>query len=189
MGSCQTDNDGNYNVQWVNTASGPFIIKAEWTGNETYSGTSNSTTLSFLPYQDQQVFYVESNSTVSALAFNSTSMQLSFTVSGPSGTTGYVKATIAKSLLTNAQNVRVYIDENQLQYAVTSTPNSWVLTFNYFHSTHQIRIVMAPNTASSAPGFLGTSFPMEYGYAIVAALAFAVVLTVIALAIRRRKAS
>ncbi len=188
IGLCQTDIDGNYNVQWVNTASGPFIIQAEWRGDATYSGTSNSTTLSFLPYQNQQVFSVESNSTVSELAFNSTTMQLSFTVSGPSGTTGYVKATIAKTLLTESQNVKVYLDENQLQYLITSTQNSWVLTFNYAHSTHQVRIEMAPNKPSTEPkqtGFLGTGLPIEYGYATVTVIVL-VVMVAFTIMFRRR---
>ena len=47
----------------------------------------------------QSDFSVESNSTVTDLAFNSASQELSFTVSGPSGTTGYVDAYKAKSLM------------------------------------------------------------------------------------------
>ena len=131
IGSGTTNSAGEYNIQWVNTASGTFTLKIEWNGDEEYLGASATTTLSFLPYQNQQVFFVESNSTVSALAFNSTSLELSFTVSGPSETTGYVKVTIAKSLVSNPENIKVYLDENQLNYEVTSNTDSWLLTFTY----------------------------------------------------------
>ena len=111
---------------------------------------SNSTTLSFLPYQNQNVFLVESNSTVSALAFNSTSSELSFTVSGPSGTTGYVKATIAKSLVNNPQDFKVWLGYgNQLTYKVDSSVDSWQLTFNYHHSTHQVVINLVNSKANT----------------------------------------
>jgi hypothetical protein len=63
-----------------------------------------------------------------------TSSELSFTVNGTSGNTGYVKVTIAKSLVSNAENVKVYLDGNQLNYEVTSNTDSWLLTFMYLHA-------------------------------------------------------
>jgi PKD repeat protein len=138
--SDDTDVFGNYSATWIPTATGTFIIKAEWAGNSTYSGASSNTTLGCVPYKNQYVFSVESNSTVSALAFNSTDQMLSFTVSGPSGTRGYTKVTIAKSLVANATNIRVYMDGNQTQYSITSTDDSWLLTFNYKHSTHKVAV-------------------------------------------------
>ena len=145
VGSGTTNSAGEYSIQWVNTASGTFTLKAEWNGNDEYLGASATTTLSFLPYQNQQVFFVESNSTVTALAFNSTSLELSFTVNGTSETMGYVKVTIAKSLAENAADIKVYLDGNQLNYDVTSNPDSWLLTFTYAHSTHNVMISLAAN--------------------------------------------
>jgi len=133
-----TDNFGRYYVQWIPTATGYFTIKAEWAGNTTHSGTSSTITLSAIPYQNQYVFSVESNSTISALAFNTTDWKLSFTASGPSDTKGYVKITVAKSLIFNITNIRVYLDGNQIEYSIVSLDDSWLLTFNYIHSTHQV---------------------------------------------------
>ena len=147
ISSSLTDEQGNYKIQWVNSASGTFTLKAEWSGDSTYIGASNKTTLSFLPSQNQQVFIFESNSTVTALAFNNETSTLSFNVTGQSGTTGFVRATIAKSILANGENLQAYIDGQQLQYSLTSTVDSWVYCFNYSHSTHQISIHLA-NSAS-----------------------------------------
>jgi uncharacterized protein YxeA len=168
IASDTTNSAGEYNIQWVNTASGTFTLKAEWNGNDDYLGASATTTLSFLPYENQQVFFVESNSTVSALAFNSTSSELSFTVNGTSGTTGYVKVTIAKSLVSNAENIKVYLDGNQLNYEVTSNPDSWLLTFTYMHSTHQVRINLA-NAAGDT--VLGIEYWILIAVVIVIAVA------------------
>jgi parallel beta-helix repeat protein len=148
ISSSFTDEAGNYNMQWISNASGTFTLQASWSGNSLYAGVSNSTTLSILPYENEQIFFIESNSTLTALAFNSTNSELSFSVSGPSNTTGYVKVTIAKSLIPNGENVRVYLDGNQLNYSITLTANSWLLEFTYPHSTHQVTVQLATSTTS-----------------------------------------
>jgi hypothetical protein len=151
VSSALTDEQGNYNIQWLNSASGTFTLKAEWSGDSDYLSTSNTTTLSFLPLQKQSVFFVESNSTVYGLAFNNETSTLSFNVTGPSGTTGYVKATISKSLLTNAQGLQVFMDGNQLNYSLTSEADSWAVIFYYHHSTHQIGIYLGTNQSTKEP--------------------------------------
>jgi hypothetical protein len=105
-----------------------------------------------IPVPGQSFFYVESNSTVTELFFNSTNSELSFTVSGESETAGYVKVTIAKSLISSVQNVKVYLDGNQLDVAITSNEDSWLLSFTYMHSTHHVRISLATNAATTLLG-------------------------------------
>ncbi len=169
IGSDITNDAGEYNIQWVNVASGTFALKVEWAEDAGYQETSNTTTLSFLPYDNQNVFHVESNSTISELAFKSTGSELSFAVTGPNGTTGYVKATITKSLISNASETKVYMDGNQLDYTVTSTANFWVFTFNFHHSTHQVIIDLAAN-ATTESTILGMPY---WVWAAVAAIVIA----------------
>lgn len=146
-----TNEQGEYNVQWINSASGTFTLKTEWSGDAIYSSASNTTTLTFLPYENHQVFLIESNSTVYAFAFNNDTSTLNFNVTGPSGSTGFVRATIAKQFLSNGDNLQVYLDGKQLNYSVTSGVDSWVLTFNYSHSTHQVSIHTETNASSLEP--------------------------------------
>lgn len=146
-----TDQLGKYYINWIPPATGFFTVKAVWTGNTTHFGATNNISLSTIPYQNQYVFSVESNSTISALAFNSTSLELSFTVSGESGTRGYVKVTIAKSLISNIADVKVYIDGNQTEYSATSQDDAWILTFTYTHSIHQVTIDLKPEIVNGRP--------------------------------------
>jgi hypothetical protein len=169
IGSAITNDAGEYSIQWVNVASGTFTLKASWAENVGGQEISAVTTLSFVPYDGQILLFVESNSTVSTLAFQSTSSELSFTVSGPENTTGYVKATIAKSLISNAENIKVYLDGSQLDYEVTSNADSWLLSFTYRHSTHQVSINLAINASGTT--FLG----IEYWTLIVVAIIIAVI--------------
>lgn len=142
--------DGSYTAVWVPSATGTYIVKATWVGNDTIEPVEVVRMLSVTSFNDQYVFSVTSNSTVSTLFFNSNNSELRFTVSGPSGTTGYVKATIAKNLLANSDGFKVYLDGNQLNYSIVSTDSSWVLTFNYIHSTHQVNIIFASNMVASS---------------------------------------
>jgi hypothetical protein len=96
--------------------------------------------LNTIPYENQYVFAVESNSTVSALVFNSTSSELSFAVGGQSGTKGYAKVTVAKSLVGDVTDIKIYLDGNELPYSVTSIDDSWLLTFSYAHSIHNVSV-------------------------------------------------
>jgi hypothetical protein len=93
-----------------------------------------------VPYADEHVFSVESNSTVSAFAFNSTSLELSFSISGLDGTGGYVKLTVAKSIVADVADIRVFLDGRELVYSASSSGDSWLLVFTYAHSTHDVAI-------------------------------------------------
>jgi hypothetical protein len=150
ISSSFTNDFGEYSVQWVGTASGNFTLRAGWSGNSTHLGASSSTTLSILPYEKQMVFFVESNSTVTALAFDSVSSELKFSVTGSSGTTGFVRATVAKSLVANGAGLKVYLDGDQLKHEAISNADSWLLYFTYMHSTHQVSINLA-NSDSVIP--------------------------------------
>jgi len=112
------------------------------TNTEGLSGSASKLVTTEVAVAD--VFSVASNSTVSDLSFNSTSLELSFTVAGPSGTTGLTRVTIARTLVANVTNLKVFLDEKPLQYSTTETGDSWVVSFTYTHSTHYIMLALNP---------------------------------------------
>jgi len=144
--SVTTTAEGDYFVEWMPTATGNYLVRVSWEGNETLyvAGTEVYSTLAVIPVEGKYVFSVISNSTVSELAFNSTSRVLSFTVSGSSGTMGYTKVTIAKTLIGDINELKVYLDGNQISYAVVSTEDSFLLDFTYQHSTHEVVVSLGP---------------------------------------------
>jgi hypothetical protein len=182
VGSDTTNVDGEYTIQWVNTASGTFTLTVEWSGDSVYEPSSNTTTLTFLPYQNQNIFLVESNSTVTALAYNSTTSELSFSVSGASETTGYVKITLSKTLTSSPENIKVYLDGNQLDYLVASNDDSYQLTFNYHHSTHQVTITLGSTSSASF-------FQTQLGELVIVGVALAISIAAVLIALRKRKKS
>jgi hypothetical protein len=136
--STQTDSSGRYSAVWIPPATGYFTIKAGWTGNATHYSSSGSTTINSVTFGGEYVFSVESNSTISELFFNSTDRTLSFNAQGASGTQGYAKIIVAKSLVADLEDMMVYLDGNQVEYSVQSNVDSWCLIINYAHSTHRI---------------------------------------------------
>jgi len=157
--SCTTDNAGNYLATWIPTATGTFTLNATWNGTDTVSPANSTTTLNCLSY-DQYVFSVESNSTISGLAFNAANRVLSFTATGPDGTNGYVSATLAKNLTANPAGVKVLIDGNQVACSPTSTSDSCRLYFTYQHSTHTVVIdLSAAAQPTPTPTPLPTATP------------------------------
>ena len=98
----------------------------------------------------QTVFSVDSNSTVTNLAFDSYSNELSFSVAGETGTAGYVDACIGKNLVENVSTIHAFIDGTEAAYTVSEIGNSWILHFTYHHSSHNIKFDLAGETESSA---------------------------------------
>jgi len=145
IGSAFTNQKGTFNVQWVNNASGAITLNAQWKGNSTYAPVNTNITLNFLPITNTEMFSVESNSTITSLGFNSSIHELSFNVSGKSGTSGYTKIFIAKSILTDTQDLTVQIDGKQIDYQLTETEAKWVLSFSYNHSTHRVSLYFPSN--------------------------------------------
>lgn len=179
ISSSSTNNVGEYSVQWINTASGTFTIKAQWAGNATHNGVSNITSLSILPIEDKTTFLVESNSTISALEFNSTTSELNFVASGQSGTGGYTKVAIAKSLISNSENIKVYLDGNHVEHSLSSNSDFWILNFGYSHSSHHVSIRIQSSLTTNLLG-------MDYWY-LIFAIAIVTIVVIICLLIWQLK--
>jgi hypothetical protein len=178
IGSGVTDLLGGYSIQWVTGASGSFNLKVQWDGDSAYQGTYNTTTLNILPYQNKQVFFVESNSTITSLEFNSTSLAFGFSVTGPSGSSGYTKATIAKTLAPNSNGPTVSLDGKEVNCTITSSNDYWIIEFTYHHSTHQVNINLNSNTKENSPTD-PTSNTLLWGSVILAIISAVVALALI----------
>lgn len=144
-----TDSNGEFSAVWTPSVTGNYFLRAIYAGNSGYSQVTNVVNFAVLPFKEDSVFSVASNSTLSALAFNSTSQELSFRVSGESGTIGYVDIFVAKSLMSDVSNLIVYFDGNQLASSTESQGDSWLVSFMYRHSVHQVTLSLGAQ--SSAP--------------------------------------
>jgi hypothetical protein len=148
--SVTTNVAGAFSGSWLPTATGNFIMKAEWQGDDSYSGASDARNISVTRPTGQSLVFVESNSTLSSLSFNSSANEVSFTVSGPTGTAGYVRFLVSKTLMGNLTEFKAYMDGNETTFTVTEQGDMMVLYFEYHHSSHAFTI---SQSASPIPEF------------------------------------
>ncbi len=144
-----TDNDGSFSSIWMPFVSGHYVLKATYEGDTVYSPASTIVSFAVLPFEDQSIFSVTSNSTVFAFAFNATTSELSFKASGPDGTMGYAQVTIAKTVMGDADSIKVLLDGKEINYSSVSDNDSITLTFDYSHSIHHITISPSVNSKQS----------------------------------------
>jgi hypothetical protein len=146
-----TDANGAYAITWLAPATGNFLMKTEWAGDSSYAGTLEFKNISVARGTGEALFLAESNSTLSSLAFNSTLKEISFTASGPSETTGYIRFIISKMLVENLTDFRVFLDGQQIQFTANSEGEMQVLYFQYSHSSHSILIKMLTSATADSP--------------------------------------
>ena len=140
-----TDDNGGFTAVWMPSATGNYLINATWAGDAAYSRASTIVNFAVTPFvQGQSVFSVASNSTLSRFSFNSVTKELSFSVAGTSGTTGYVAVYIPKSLMSDAANLTVLLDGEQIACYTESQTDTWAVSFSYHHSTHNVVFNLDP---------------------------------------------
>jgi len=103
--------------------------------------------------ETEYVITTVSNSTVTDLNFDQASKQLSFNVSGTSGTTGFCNITVPAELMSG--DFTLYLDDTPLVEGVNYTESyngtHYVFSVTYVHSSHAIDIV----STDVVPDFAG----------------------------------
>ena len=143
-----TDGAGGFSVLWMPSATGNYMVRGVWMGYAEYSAVNATVNFAIASYDAGSFFSINSNSTLSALSFDSATKQLSFTVNGSTGTTGYVEVYIPKSLLVDASNLKVKLDGNPIEYTYELQNDAWLITFTYHHSNHQVTMNLNSNSHS-----------------------------------------
>lgn len=153
IGETNTSDTGTYTVYWLPPATGNYLINATYWGNSISSPVFKAINVLVEPSnsnQSETVFTVDSNSTVTDLAFNSTNAQLSFSVTGATGTTGYATVSVSKTLVADPSTIQAYIDDTPANFTVSSAGDNWILNFSYHHSSHNIEFDLNSNTTGSS---------------------------------------
>jgi hypothetical protein len=181
-----TNGDGSFSALWLPSATGNLLLKAIYNGNSLYCGTKTIVNLAITQVNNKEdnLFSVSSNSTLTELFFNSSSSELSFSVSGENGTGGYVDAYIPKSLVTNASSLRIYLDGEEIEYSIASQDDSWLLHFTYHHSTHKVALTFNSVVTQN-------NEPLIENWMLIACIAVIAVIAIIVVAtpVSRRKTS
>jgi hypothetical protein len=101
--------------------------------------------------QSQTLFTVASNSTVTSFSYNAVTTQLTFGVSGPDGTMGFVQVCIPKSSLPDPTVMKVTLDGSTVDTTYLPSGNVWLIIFVYHHSNHNVVMTLNPLAATPTP--------------------------------------
>ncbi len=141
-----TGSDGSFSALWQPSATGNYLIKAFLEKTTTMNEATKVVNFA-LANQENSVFSLTSNSTITQFNFNPDGKELSFIASGPSGTKGYVDLYIPKDILDDASQLKAYVDGNQVSFSSQSQSESWLIQFDYSHSQHKITLTIEETTA------------------------------------------
>jgi len=85
-------------------------------------------------------FVVEtvSNSTISG--FNYSVDEISFNVSGDPGSLGFCNVSVPRALVKPGYTIKVYFDDNPVNYSLSENSTHYFVYFTYKHSTHRVNI-------------------------------------------------
>ena len=193
IGETNTFDNGSYTVYWSPPISGSYLINATYWGNSMYSPVFKAVNVlveSSTVNQSETVFSVDSNSTVSDLAFDSANALLSFSVTGATETSGYVNVCVSKSLVADASTIQAYIDCYPADFTVSSSGESWILHFSYHHSSHNIEFNLNSHTSGSSTSSPEKvpEMPQETLLIIVAALTVVGIVGLMLFLMRKKRA-
>jgi hypothetical protein len=146
----KTDDNGRFAADWQLPASGIYTVKALWSGDQKYEQSAKTISFAVTPFQNNEVFSITSNSTITDLKFDSANMQLSLMVNGSSETTGYINIVMAQSLVPNADALKIYLDGKEVAHTIEAQSDYWLITFTYHHSSHKVTIDLVPSTTQNS---------------------------------------
>jgi len=146
-----TDLNGNgigdtpYTIDANNQDRYPLIVPAVWN----YSNP--------IPVVWAGAIYpvaLSSNSTISGFKFNQPQMQISFNVTGPSGTVGYCNVTIQKTLLADSPWTITIDDVPKTDYTKTENGTHTFIYFTYTHASTSHIVIQGTSVIPEFPKFL-----------------------------------
>ena len=176
ISSVKTGGSGNYLATWAPLATGNYILRVEWPGNDTHSLSSSSITLSSIPYKGQYVFTVESNSSISEMAFNDADSVLSFSVSGSNGTWGHARLVVAQDLVKDVKNITVSADGATAAFNATLVGGSYILALDYPDSVRRLSVDLDATVPTVISGEGGVSWHLYLTVVSIAVIGAAVLL-------------
>jgi hypothetical protein len=150
LATVKTDSNSHYSYTWTPEENGTYQFMAMWEGdNNTFGDVSGVLTLTVPTCVFVFVFEVEgfqvimqTNSTISAFNFSQPLNQISFNVTGPTGTAGFCNVAIPNDLLSGEFSVQKdgSLLVKDVDYTQTYNGTHYIFYITYTHTTHVIEI-------------------------------------------------
>ncbi len=141
--------DGNYSITWDSLSLGYYTIRSSYQGTESVRGVAKTSNLLITQFSNQ-TFSISSNSTLSDVSFSSTAKEINFTVSGTSGTLGWLDIFTTESFIPEISALKIYLDGAEVNFSPTLEGGALSIHFTYTHSTHIINVALSMSSPPSS---------------------------------------
>lgn len=141
----RTTSSGGFSAVWIPDVSGNYLVKATVEATSSMNAATKTVNLAITPDAQNNVFTINSNSTIRQFEFDPASKALSFTVEGATATTGYVDIFIPKAILSDVSELKAYMDNKEITFNSQSVSDSWLISFTYSHSLHRVTLTISSN--------------------------------------------
>ncbi|MGD6851550.1 MAG: hypothetical protein ACQCN6_05760 [Candidatus Bathyarchaeia archaeon] len=178
-----TRSDGTYVAVWVPpNATGNYVLDAHWSGNDTLHWLDATLNLTLAFDESGNLFSVASNSTLSDLDYDAATQILSFSTNGTSATTGYLYASLPKTLLSDVSALQVKMDGQSIAFSTEEQDDVWVVSCLYTQSEHAFVLQIPFGQA-----LISDSTPWTVIAAIAAIVILIVVIALVVVMRRKRR--
>jgi peptide/nickel transport system substrate-binding protein len=171
---------GSINLTWYPTElNGTYFLRVEYLGNQTISSSSRTVSMSLESVSDRYMMSVCSASTVSNFAYNASKNELTFALSGETGTTGHARIVVPSGLVGDLSKLTLKVDGLAKDFQVSQVTGGWAIDIAYNHSAHQITVNLG-----ELPSEGGLDSAMIIAFGMVAAV---IVVILVLIVLRKRK--
>lgn len=157
IASVNTRSDGKFSIEWIPPSSyRSYIVKVEWKGNMAYVRSVSTISLSLISWYEY-VFAISSNSTIRRLKLDSTTGDLSFTISSTIDSKGSFTAFIPKIPIQKPENIEIVFYNEKLFYSAVSLEEIWVINSSFESGTYDIIVKLGPlSSLAGNQGFISS---------------------------------
>jgi hypothetical protein len=138
ISSQTTNSNGNFSAFWHPPYTGYYLLLASLTPSATWNEAWANATLTIIAAPSEGMLTLQSNSTLTDSTFNEAKKELSFTVTGPTGTSGYVNVSIPREMVDKASSIKLTMDGTEVQFQLGQNASAYTIWFGYTHSSHHL---------------------------------------------------
>jgi hypothetical protein len=137
--------------------------------------------------EERFVVVIVSNSNISG--FNYSVNEVSFNVSGDPGSPGFCNVSIPKTLVKPGYTIKVYFDNNPINYKLSENSTHYFIYFTYNHSVHRVDIKFEPIETTSSPTQTPIAKPTlkDYTWPIIIVVILVAITVALFALLKRRK--
>ena len=147
ISSAMTKADGSYQLGWIPRATGTFVVRASWAGDDIHQFTQTTVSLASI-LEGQSVLSVSSDFSLSSLSYDNSSRALTFTIRGMRGAEGTTEIALPRSLVSDVAGIQVLLNATKMETRSVVTNDAVRTRFSVvLYASYDARVTLGSSSA------------------------------------------